>query len=172
MPPIVVMLLRWCRRALVVSGALVCGGCSRPHAVVTTRASNGRVVALQSYRDGVLDGPSLRWYDDGRPAESRDFRRGNKVGTHRGWWPTGAPRFACTFVDGVSVGTCSDWYASGRLATVHRFANGHEEGLQQGWSDAGALQFSYTRRDGRRYGVLGAVVCKPVVAAPAGAGVL
>jgi antitoxin component YwqK of YwqJK toxin-antitoxin module len=172
MPRIGVVALRLIVRALAIGGALEAGGCSSPATVVTTRSADGHVIASQSYRQGLLDGPSLTWYDDGRIAESREYRRGNKVGTHRGWWPSGAPRFACAFVDGVAEGACSEWYASGRLASLQHFTHGVEDGLQQGWSDRGDLQFSYTRRDGRRYGVRGAVVCKPVASVADGAGLL
>jgi antitoxin component YwqK of YwqJK toxin-antitoxin module len=101
-----------------------------------------------------------KWYPDGRIAEERGYSRGEKTGTHRGWWPNGMPQFECRFVNGKSAGMCREWYSDGRLATVHRFERGTETGLQQGWSPAGTPQFSYVIRDGRRYGMLGTLNCK------------
>jgi antitoxin component YwqK of YwqJK toxin-antitoxin module len=102
-----------------------------------------------------------KWYADGRIAEERGYTKGEKTGTHRGWWPNGMPKFECHFENGRSTGTCREWYSDGRLATVHRFEGGSEAGLQQGWSATGAPQFSYVIRGGRRYGMLGALNCKP-----------
>jgi antitoxin component YwqK of YwqJK toxin-antitoxin module len=114
--------------------------CERnPERVVTTRYANGQI------------------------AEVRSYARGEKTGTHRGWWANGAPKFECRYDDGAAVGTCREWYANGRLAAIHRFQRGAEAGLQQGWSDTGRPQFSYVMRDGRRYGLLGALNCKPGV---------
>ena len=125
-----------------------------------TRDAAGRVRERAGVHDGLLDGEQARWHADGRPAESRTWRSGAKVGTHRGWWPNGTRQFSCTFADGLPEGTCTDWHENGRVATVHTYVHGEERGAQQGWSARGELQFNYVRRDGRRYGVLGTVRCK------------
>ena len=143
------------RDGLVVMGAMRFTG------RLITRDAHGAIIGQRSMREGLLDGSARTWYADGRPAEQREYHRGNKVGLHRGWWLNGTRQFECRYRDGLAVGTCTDWYDNRQVATVHRYIAGDEEGLQQGWSVAGALQFSYVRRDGRRYGVVGALKCKP-----------
>jgi protein SCO1/2 len=127
---------------------------------ILARNAAGRLISERSIRDGLLDGVSIKWYDNGHLAEQREYREGRKVGDHRGWWPNGTPQFACRFADGIPADSCTDWHDNGQVAMVHRYRHGEEDGLQQGWSRTGAEQFSYRMRDGRRYGLLGTVSCK------------
>ena len=135
---------------------------SRPAPADTVERASPRL-----RRDGarlLLDGAPLtgvvvRRYADGRAAEARAYRDGVEDGVHRGWWESGAPRFAHVYHAGLMEGAAREWYADGRPYRAMHYAAGREEGSQRVWWPDGRVRASYVVRDGRRYGLMGAKGC-------------
>ena len=107
-------------------------------------------------------------YADGALREVRSYRAGREVGVHRGYWPSGAPRFEYEYRDGLMHGRAREWHEGGGQYREARYVRGHEEGAQRMWSADGSLRASYVVRDGRRFGFIGAVGCTGAVAADPG----
>ncbi|TQE15249.1 hypothetical protein Sipo8835_45855 [Streptomyces ipomoeae] len=49
----------------------------------------GRMISLETYEDGVPNGPVRQWYSDGSPRAEGNMRRGFPVGESRTWHPGG-----------------------------------------------------------------------------------
>ncbi|MEV6385289.1 hypothetical protein AB0M31_38465 [Streptomyces sp. NPDC051773] len=48
------------------------------------------LVSLETYRDGIVDGPVRQWYEDGTLRAEGTMRAGFPVGESRRWHPDGA----------------------------------------------------------------------------------
>ena len=120
---------------------------------------NGDTALFESRVQGVENGPSLRWHDNGQPMEARRYEHGRKTGIHRGWWPNGKPRFEYHFKEGEHDGPMNEWYEDGTPLRAFHMRMGHEDGQQRLWWPDGSLRANYTVRNGRRYGLLGLKRC-------------
>ncbi len=56
---------------------------------VVSRDSEGRIIALTSYHEGVPSGPQTAWYPDGTKKREGLTRYGQAVGDWRKWYPNG-----------------------------------------------------------------------------------
>jgi antitoxin component YwqK of YwqJK toxin-antitoxin module len=107
----------------------------RPHATVTKRFANGQVRRVAEYHDGLLDGVT------------------------RGWYENGSPMYEYTYRDGVYEGRSIQWFANGQKFIEQTFSKGHEAGLQRMWNEDGTLRANYVARDGKHYGLIGSTGC-------------
>lgn len=128
-----------------------------------TRAPNGQLVGLTTYRDGLAEGWSLAWFESGKIRERRFWKTGRKHDTHLGWWENGEPRLELRFIDGEFEGVCREWHVSGQLASMRSYRRGMEDGTQRSWAADGSLVANYVVRDGRRYGTIGSRPCFTVM---------
>src|SRR3954469_6951590 len=64
---------------------------------VASIAPGGRPLALRRYRDGSLDGLSVRYDDAGTLIAEEYYRLGIPTGTHREWYSNGQMRSELTF---------------------------------------------------------------------------
>lgn len=53
------------------------------------RYANRRLSRIQSWKNGILDGPSYVWYQGGEPQMSVNYRRGKINGRFLGWYMHG-----------------------------------------------------------------------------------
>jgi antitoxin component YwqK of YwqJK toxin-antitoxin module len=111
---------------------------------------------------GHPDRLEYRFYRDGRVESVRAYVGEKKVGTHRGYWSDGTPRFEAQYEEDAYHGEYRTWYASGQPYERRHFDHGRESGLQQSWTETGELFLNYEVRGGRRYGLVNARPCVPV----------
>ena len=111
---------------------------------------------------GERFGKMLLWYADGRLAQTRFYRKNQKHGTHKGFWPNGEPKFVYHFINGKYEGEYKEWHSNGKLFKLQHFENGIEIGSQQAWEATGKVKFNYVVREGRRYGLVGTKTCEKV----------
>jgi len=63
---------------------------------------SGRLISLDEYTDGVLNGPSLEWYQTGTLRSEGRARGGRAVGEFREWHPNGVLK-SRKFFDGATA---------------------------------------------------------------------
>lgn len=124
-----------------------------------TLYASGDTASVDTYSQGVLDGRSSKWYEDGSLMEERFYKQGKKEGVHRGYWQNNRPRFEYYFVRGEHEGPLSEWYENGQLFKQMHFINGYEEGSQRLWWENGGIRANYVVKNGRRYGLIGLKLC-------------
>ncbi|MGJ5827532.1 toxin-antitoxin system YwqK family antitoxin [Streptomyces ossamyceticus] len=61
----------------------------RPFTGEVEERSGGVVISLDSYVDGLQDGPSREWYQDGTLRSEATVRKGSPVGFAGEWHPNG-----------------------------------------------------------------------------------
>ncbi|MFF6780350.1 toxin-antitoxin system YwqK family antitoxin [Streptomyces sp. NPDC012510] len=47
------------------------------------------LISLETYQDGIVDGPVQQWFEDGTPRAEGNMRRGFPAGESRRWHPNG-----------------------------------------------------------------------------------
>ncbi len=124
------------------------------------RDEEGRIAAVTSWREGIMDGLSLSIYPDGSPREVRGYREGRKEGSHFGWWENRERRFCYRFDRDLHVGSAREWFEDGSLARTGSYVDGREEGRQVLYDEDGSVRANYVVKGGRRYGSLGAKPCR------------
>ncbi len=112
-----------------------------------------------SFIDGVQEGITRKWYDNGQLAESRLYVQGKKEGVHQAWWQDGKPKFIFEVSDDAYTGELKEWYSTGQLAKEFHYKNGQEEGAQKMWWADGRLRANYMVRNGKKYGSIGVKLC-------------
>jgi len=123
---------------------------------------NGNRAKEIPYYEGKIEGTMKTWYDNKKPEQVRTYVLGEKQGVHRGWWPTGSPKFEYNFVDDEHEGLAKEWFSNGKLYRAFHYKQGHENGQQQMWWEDGTIRANYVIKDNRQYGLIGRKLCKNV----------
>ena len=121
--------------------------------------ANGDTAALQAYFNGVEEGIQKKWYPGKQPAEERFYINGKKEGIHRSWWPGGKPKMYFEVYGDAYSGLFREWNTSGLMNKEFHYVNGKEEGSEKLWWDNGSIRANYVIRDGKKYGLLGMMIC-------------
>ncbi|MEU8590168.1 hypothetical protein AB0C59_24680 [Streptomyces sp. NPDC048664] len=95
-----------------------------------TEHQSGRLISLDEYTDGVLDGRSREWYQDGALRSEGVVRNGCAVGEFKEWHPNGVLK-SRKFFDGARFSLCEvdTWDEHGaRLSSWRRDGSSASEG--------------------------------------------
>ena len=122
----------------------------------------GQVLVKSGYLNGTLNGPSIRFYEDGSLQEKRFYADNKKEGIHKAWWPNGNQKFEYHFLNGLHEGVLNEWYANGQPLRQFNYVAGKESGPQKMWEIDGRVRANYVVRDGHIYGLIGLKNCKSV----------
>ncbi|MET7609208.1 toxin-antitoxin system YwqK family antitoxin [Streptomyces avermitilis] len=75
----------------------------------------GALVSLNTYKDGVEDGPTREWYMDGTLRSEGTARGGRPVGITRDWHPNGTLAAEREFAeDGLTMLSDREWDETGQ----------------------------------------------------------
>jgi antitoxin component YwqK of YwqJK toxin-antitoxin module len=89
---------------------------------------DGALWILQSFREGILDGPFRELHRNGRTAREGTYAMGRQVGTWRIWFESGGPEEECEFADGVRHGRFVAYWPTGAIRTEGRHCGGSQCG--------------------------------------------
>jgi len=120
------------------------------------------IVLLASYKNGLKERRSRKWYKNGQLEEDRFYVQGKKEGLQQGWWPNGTLQFQCTILNDAYEGEYKAWNESGALIKLFHYKHGQEEGSQRLWYNDGKTRANYVIDKGRRFGLLGTKNCRNV----------
>lgn len=119
-------------------------------------------IMKSGYRNGLQEGSTSLWYNDGQLKEKRQYHKGQKHGKQIAFWENGGQRFEFTAVNDYYEGRLREWDIEGNLIHEGHFEEGQEEGSQKMWHSDGSIQSNYVIVNGKRYGLLGTKNCKNV----------
>jgi len=100
------------------------------------------------------------WFPNRQLAEERFYINGRKEGIHQKWWPDGKPKMYFEAYGDEYHGVFREWYASGLISKEFHYVHGREEGSEKLWWDNGSIRANYVIRNGRKYGLIGLVICE------------
>jgi antitoxin component YwqK of YwqJK toxin-antitoxin module len=110
----------------------------------------------------MLNGLSVKWYDNKQVMEYREYRSGKKNGIQRAFWSNGNKRFEFVAKNDAYDGELKEWSNKGHIFHLAHYSNGQEEGSQKMWYENGKIRANYVVVKGKRYGLLGTKNCKNV----------
>ncbi len=115
------------------------------------------------YEKGRKEGEEKKWYANGQLENHRSYTNGKKIGIHKGWWPSGLPKYSLVFnAAGVYHGEVQEWYEDGTVFKLFHYENGKEEGSQQMFKPNGTIRANYVVKNGERYGLIGLKKCDAI----------
>jgi len=124
--------------------------------------SDGSIAEMDSFAEGLRDGPSTMWFADGQKAYETHFKDGLRDGISRTWWSNGHLRSQTEFVADKQEGAAWAWYSTGQNYKRHFYKNGVPFGIQRAWRKNGKLYENFEIRNGRSYGLRNANMCVEV----------
>lgn len=92
---------------------------------------------VQSFREGVLDGPFVERHRNGRMAREGAYARGRKVGTWRIWFESGVLEEETEWRDGSAHGAFAAFWPTGARRTEGRYCGGAQCGRWRSFDDRG-----------------------------------
>jgi len=114
---------------------------------------------VHSYFNGVEEGEQRDWYDNKQLSLKTFYINGQRQGRQQGWWPAGNPKFSDSTIDDKFEGEAREWNRAGLLYKLFHYKNGNEEGSERLWWDNGTVRANYVVRDGKKYGLIGLMLC-------------
>lgn len=114
---------------------------------------------IVTYQNGIKNGVSKRWYDNGNINYETQYVNGRKQGLTKVWYKNGQLQSEATYFKGVIHGKKVTWYATGEKQKERKLRYGQEHGLQKAWRKTGKLYANYEAVNGRIFGLLGSNMC-------------
>jgi antitoxin component YwqK of YwqJK toxin-antitoxin module len=102
--------------------------------------------------DGTQHGPSLSWYEEGKPKAEAHFDQGKLQGVFKLWHTNGQLAEEGNYIADQRHGTFSTWGEDGVKLLEQNFLNGKRNGEIKRWHRNGQLQFFEHYVDGEKDG--------------------
>lgn len=129
--------------------------------IMTDYFKNNTIHSETSFINGKEEGWQQIFFEDGKIAEKRFYRNGQKDSVHTGRWPNGNKRFEYHFNNGIYNGDYKEWYETGEPLKQIHYTNGTDD-WGKGWRQNGKLYMNFVMKDGRRYGLNNSNLCYTV----------
>lgn len=122
---------------------------------------NFEYIKKTNYEDGLKNGTAVSFYKNLDTASLRYYKKGVKVGIHKGWWPNKKEKFLYYFnSNGEYDGEIKQWHFNGIPFKILNYKNGREFGYQKIWNDRGVLKANYfIDENSERFGLIGIKKC-------------
>ena len=105
-----------------------------------------------SLPDGTQHGPSVRYYESGKPMARAFFDEGELDGEYQAWHPNGQLAEAGTYSHDQRRGVFRTWDPNGNQLTEDAYDDGRIHGSSRIWYPSGQLMLELTYSKGARNG--------------------
>ena len=112
---------------------------SPSEAIFRAYHKNGKKKIEMSFVNGLLHGPYLMWYKNGKLRSQTNHKEGKPDGQHSAWFENGIREWEGNFWDGLRFGNDTLWYKNGKKYKETMYVNGQKNGLACEWSEDGVL---------------------------------
>ena len=96
---------------------------------ITILDAEARKVSVESYKEGLRQGGSIRW------------------------WENGNKKLEMTYVDGKSSGPTFEWFLDGKKKVEKEYSSGIPHGKEVAWYDDGAKHYERHYSGGKPHGI-------------------
>ena len=107
------------------------------------------VVCRESYSNGLLNGPTAYFYQNGAVFELLNYKNGIKDGEWRQYYRDGKDKLTCQYNQGKLVGAFKVLYASGTSEVIGFYKNGVEEGVWKFYKPDGKVDYEIKYKGGK-----------------------
>ena len=129
---------------------------------ILEKTGNNLVTKLPVF-EGKENGLAYGWFESGEKQYERQYKNGNRVGTHKIWYKNGQVASVNYYVDDKLDGEQKTYFESGNRWQRLRYVDGYEEGKQKTWNDSGRVVNNFTVKNGKLYGIIGRYDCTSVM---------
>ena len=117
----------------------------------------GKVQTLETFRNGVQEGPSMSYYPDGTLKYSIMFVDGHEDGEVRSYYPDGSPMEKFSYNNGKLDGAYEQYFQDGDIMAKGEFKDGQKTGNWVIYSHSGrAFQENYKSHSDPDYNLVDA----------------
>lgn len=106
--------------------------------------SNGTLVSMESYRNGMINGLSKVFYPDGGLSEQHYYKNGVRDGLWEQYYLDGKLKLRGGFKTGEKHGLFKTFYNSGRPMIEGQYLQGHQDGKWTYFDEKGSLSKTET----------------------------
>ena len=114
-----------------------------------TRYPNGKVMEEYTMKDGVRDGPCLKWYPNGKLRIECRYKNNKLDGLFMKFYQNNKTAKLCHYKNGILDGPFLTWFQDGNKSCVFHFKNGKKHGLFLRWNIEGQQDMVNNFRDNR-----------------------
>jgi len=100
----------------------------------------GQKQSEKTYRDGKAYGQYSYWYENGQKESEWNYRNGMLDGPFVRWYENGQKRLAGAFLAGRQHGALTRWCENGQKQAEENYDNALEQGLFRFWYENGEKQ--------------------------------
>ncbi len=100
-------------------------------------AVDGSIRIREPYEDGKLHGIVRKYYSNGQVSEEVEWIRGQKQGSWKQYYPSGAPRLSAHYADDLLNGSYKVYFSNGKLEISGELLNGRSHGTWSYFDDKG-----------------------------------
>ena len=98
---------------------------------------DGKRHTARTFKNGLLDGPMVSWFNDGKTqAYTVNYKENKKDGPAIGFYPNGSKRFEIKYKMGVRVETETWWHTNGQKSLQYQWVQGRPT-RTNAWNAAG-----------------------------------
>jgi antitoxin component YwqK of YwqJK toxin-antitoxin module len=106
--------------------------------LIIEKYAEGQIKSRSSISNGILEGISEGWHQNGKLQIQEKFRAGISDGIRTKWDTNGVKISEATIVAGKLHGSFKRWHSNGVLADEANMSSGKPDGLARAWHPSGA----------------------------------
>jgi len=110
--------------------------------------NNTRLVGQENYSNGIKNGRSLTFFENGTPATESNWTNGLLNGVSRSFYPSGKKKTEIMFMSGKRDGLSLVYYESGQTQIIGKYYNNQSDGDWKFMDEIGKLKYELKYKAG------------------------
>lgn len=120
---------------------------------VTTYATSGQRILVESFNKGIPDGVTERWDEQGNKLSEITYKNGLLNGVAKTWYTNGQQKTSKNLVANKPEGVVKHWYENGQLRSEVNYKNGIANGYWVYWYENGQQKVMGKMVDNKKQGL-------------------
>lgn len=104
---------------------------------------NGKVKGKGEFKDGLVNGLRIMYYENGEKSLERNYLAGQNEGSSIEYYPSGQIKQEAIFINGKENGVLKAYYENGQVHVIINLSNGVKQGDYFEYSSDGKLTTQY-----------------------------
>lgn len=110
---------------------------------------NGVRQGLEHWHNGAMEDSATYWHQNGKIDKKGKYERGQYAGEWNHYFENGKPERIVNYVNGLPNGPTRSFYENGGLSQEGSYKDGKEDGEWKFYNEQGDLEYIGTYRDGK-----------------------
>ena len=109
----------------------------------------GEVKQLQTFKNGILNGPRKVWHINGQLMQEGEFDNGKIIGYRRAWYDNGQLRAEGAYKNGKLEGIRKGWWKNGQLKQEISYVQNRFDGPFKKYTEDGKIKEEKIYKNGK-----------------------